>query len=71
MSIDKADPTQNQNHHNFNSNNPNLNGHRSRDVTDSPVGSSPDGDHTQHNNGANVAAQEAQPKRKGGRKPVS
>ncbi|KAI5465479.1 hypothetical protein BGZ63DRAFT_105202 [Mariannaea sp. PMI_226] len=68
MSIDKADPTQNQNHNNFNSN---LNGHRSRDVTDSPGASSPDRDSHQLNHSTNATSQEAQqPKRKGGRKPI-
>ncbi|KPM42614.1 hypothetical protein AK830_g3926 [Neonectria ditissima] len=78
MSIDKADPTQNHNHnHNHNHNlhhnlnhNSSLNGHHSRDVTDSPTGSSPDRDHNPNTSSTNATSQEAQqPKRKGGRKP--
>ncbi|KAK7414875.1 hypothetical protein QQX98_006296 [Neonectria punicea] len=79
MSIDKADPTQNHNHnHNHNHNlhhninhNSSLNGHHSRDVTDSPTGSSPDRDHNPNTSSTNATSQEAQqPKRKGGRKPI-
>lgn len=72
MSIDKADPTQNHNHnHNHNLNhNSSLNGHRSRDVTDSPTGSSPDRDHNLNNNSNAISQEAQQPKRKGGRKPI-
>lgn len=68
MSIDKADPAQHQNNNNhLNS----LNGH-SREETDSLVGSSPEGDHHPAiTSAANPTQEPQQPKRKGGRKPVS
>ena len=68
MSIDKADPAQHQNNNNHLNG---LNGHP-RDETDSLVGSSPEGDH--HSaipSAANATQEPQQPKRKGGRKPVS
>jgi hypothetical protein len=68
MSIDKADPTQHQNNNNHLNG---LNGH-SREETDSLVGSSPEGDHHPTITSASNPTQEPQqPKRKGGRKPVS
>jgi hypothetical protein len=66
MSIDKADPTHNQNSNHLNG----LNGHR-REETDSPAGSSPDRDHNPGITSANATQEAQQPKRKGGRKPVS
>lgn len=65
MSIDKADPTHNQNSNHLNG----LNGHR-REETDSPAGSSPDRDHNQAITSANGTQEAQQPKRKGGRKPI-
>lgn len=67
MSIDKADPAQ---HHNNNNHLNGLNGHP-RDETDSLVGSSPEGDHHPAITSANATQEPQQPKRKGGRKPVS
>lgn len=66
MSIDKADPTHNQNSNHLNG----LNGH-CREETDSPAGSSPDRDHNPAITSANATQEAQQPKRKGGRKPVS
>jgi hypothetical protein len=67
MSIDKADPAQHQNNNHLNG----LNGH-SREETDSLVGSSPEGDHHPAiTSAANATQEPQQPKRKGGRKPVS
>jgi hypothetical protein len=68
MSIDKADPAQHQNNNNHLNG---LNGH-SREETDSLVGSSPEGDHHPAiTSAANATQEPQQPKRKGGRKPVS
>jgi hypothetical protein len=67
MSIDKADPAQHQNNNNHLNG---LNGHP-RDETDSLVGSSPEGDHHPAITSANATQEPQQPKRKGGRKPVS
>lgn len=68
MSIDKADPAQHQNNNNHLNG---LNGHP-RDETDSLVGSSPEGDHHPAiPSAANATQEPQQPKRKGGRKPVS